>query len=60
MPYQSPHVCPKCHSGEVTRVPRDRVLDRMAGLFGWRVYRCRNCRYRFYDRPSMQDAERAG
>jgi predicted RNA-binding Zn-ribbon protein involved in translation (DUF1610 family) len=46
------HVCPKCGSGEVDRAPRVRTLDRLARLFGRRVYRCRECRRRFYDRPT--------
>jgi predicted nucleic-acid-binding Zn-ribbon protein len=50
------HICPKCRSDEIARVPRNRVVERMAGLLGWRVYICRECRYRFYDRPSQRKA----
>ena len=50
------HVCPRCRSDEIARVPRNRVVERMAGLLGWRVYICRECRYRFYDRPSQRKA----
>jgi hypothetical protein len=46
-----PHVCPKCRSDEIARIPRSRLREKIAGLLGWRVYRCRECRYRFYDRP---------
>jgi hypothetical protein len=45
------HICPFCFSGEIERVPRHHVLDRMALLLGWRVYRCVECGSRFYDRP---------
>jgi len=50
MAYPS-HVCPKCRSDEIARIPRSRLREKIAGLLGWRVYRCRECRYRFYDRP---------
>jgi hypothetical protein len=45
------HTCPICSAGDIERVPRDGVVDHVARLLGWRVYRCRECRSRFYDRP---------
>jgi hypothetical protein len=45
------HICPTCFSDAIERVPKHHVLDRMARLLGWRVYRCRECGSRFYDRP---------
>ncbi|HXH83516.1 MAG TPA: hypothetical protein VNN07_11370 [Candidatus Tectomicrobia bacterium] len=45
------HICPRCSSRDITRVPRRRVLDRMVRLLGWGVYRCYRCGRRFYDRP---------
>jgi hypothetical protein len=52
----SRHICPACFSSDVDRVPRRRVLDSMARLLGWRVYRCRDCGTRFYDRPLQHKA----
>lgn len=45
------HACPQCGSREIERVPRRGVLDRLVRLVGRRVYLCRACRCRFYDRP---------
>jgi hypothetical protein len=41
------HICPKCFSDDVERVPRECAADHMKGLFGWRVYHCRDCGVRF-------------
>jgi DNA-directed RNA polymerase subunit RPC12/RpoP len=46
------HVCPKCSSDEITRVPRRFLRDYLQRLLGRRVYRCVDCGTRFYDRPS--------
>jgi len=35
-------------------VPKRGIRDWIAGLFGWRPYRCHECRHTFYDRPSAQ------
>jgi predicted Zn-ribbon and HTH transcriptional regulator len=53
------HRCPQCASDDVERVRRDRTLDRLASLLGWRVYRCITCGTRFYDRPVHRRAYRA-
>ena len=45
------HTCPQCTSDDVKRVRRDRALDRLVSLLGWRAYGCRACGRRFYDRP---------
>jgi predicted Zn-ribbon and HTH transcriptional regulator len=45
------HICPKCFSDDIERVPRQHTADHMKGLFGWRVYHCRDCGARFHDRP---------
>jgi len=50
------HICPTCSSDDIERVPRARVMDRMRRVFGWRVYRCRDCGSRFYDRQSARKA----
>jgi hypothetical protein len=53
MPSDEPeHLCPECFSDDVVRVPRRGLRDRLARLFGRRVYRCEECGRRFYDRPS--------
>ena len=58
---QPPHVCPGCGSGDIERVRRRSVLDRLVRVFcGWRVYRCFDCRRRFYDRPSSRSRPAAG
>jgi len=54
-----PHLCPKCRSDDIARIPRSRLREKMIGFFGWRVYRCGECRYRFYDRPSRGTAPRS-
>ena len=52
-PYSAPaHICPDCGSAEIDRVRRKSLLDYFVRIFGWRVYRCYNCRRRFYDPPS--------
>ena len=48
------HVCPACSSDDVARVPRAGVMDDVARLLGWRVYRCLACGRRFYDRPTSR------
>ena len=53
---QAPHACPKCRGHDIERVPKKRVLDRMARVLGLRVYRCRDCGTRFYDRPAERQA----
>jgi DNA-directed RNA polymerase subunit RPC12/RpoP len=46
------HVCPKCQSKAITRVPREDVLQRLVLMFRRkRIYRCLECNHRFYDRP---------
>lgn len=53
----APHTCPKCHSTEIERVPRHRLLDRMVvAVLPWGVYRCRDCGARFYDRRAQRRA----
>jgi hypothetical protein len=49
---QPTHVCPKCSSDVVSRVPRRALWDHLSRLLGWRVYLCSECGTRFYDRPS--------
>jgi hypothetical protein len=46
------HICPKCFSDDIERIPRRRTLDRVKGIFGWRVYQCCECGTRFYDHPT--------
>jgi predicted Zn-ribbon and HTH transcriptional regulator len=50
------HICPKCFSDDIERVPREDTVDHVRGLFGWRVYRCRDCGARFHDRPVERTA----
>ncbi len=46
------HVCPKCQSREIDRVPRQDVLERFILMLRRKQrYRCLDCDYRFYDRP---------
>ena len=49
------HVCPKCFSDDIERVPKRRALDRVVRVLGWHVYHCLECGTRFYDRRA--DAE---
>lgn len=51
------HECPSCSATQIERVPRRTVLDDMARLLGWRVYRCLECGTRFYDRPLYRKVE---
>ena len=45
------HVCPKCQSRAVTRIPRQDFLERLVlKLRRQRLYRCLHCNYRFHDR----------
>ena len=46
----SQHMCPACLSDYIERTPRHGVLDHLARFVRWRVYRCRDCKARFYDR----------
>jgi len=50
------HICPQCFSDDIERVPRQHAVDHMKGLFGWRVYHCRDCGARFHDRPAERKA----
>jgi DNA-directed RNA polymerase subunit RPC12/RpoP len=45
------HACPYCRSAAIARVRRHRITDYIARVLRWRVYRCRDCGTRFYDRP---------
>ena len=36
--YPPRHICPKCDSDSIERVPARRTLDRLTRLFGWRLY----------------------
>jgi hypothetical protein len=54
--YPPRHICPKCDSDSIERVPPRRTLDRLTRLFGWRVYHCRKCGARFYDHPAERKA----
>jgi hypothetical protein len=45
------HTCPICLSDHIERTPRHGILDHLARLLRWRVYRCRDCETRFYDLP---------
>jgi len=46
------HVCPKCQSKAIDRAPRQDLLERLIPMLRRkRLYRCRDCDYRFYDRP---------
>ena len=46
------HVCPKCQSKEIDRVPRQDILERLILMLRRkRLYRCRDCDYRFHDHP---------
>jgi DNA-directed RNA polymerase subunit RPC12/RpoP len=45
------HVCPRCGSLKIERIPREKVVDRLLTLVQRRVYRCWICWHRFYDRP---------
>ena len=47
------HVCPKCQSKvAIDRAPRQDLLERLIPMLRRkRRYRCRDCDYRFYDRP---------
>ncbi len=46
------HVCPKCQSKAIDRAPRQDILERLIVILRRkRRYRCRDCDYRFYDRP---------
>jgi len=46
------HICPDCGSGNIDRTRRTKKVDYLVRFFGWRVYRCHDCRRRFYDIPS--------
>jgi hypothetical protein len=50
------HICPECSSKNIERVHRHDFRDRLKGIFGWRLYRCRRCRALFYDRPLERKA----
>jgi uncharacterized Zn finger protein len=50
------HICPKCSSEEIQRIPRKHVVDHLARAMGWHVYRCLECGGRFYDRPAQPKA----
>jgi hypothetical protein len=45
------HLCPRCFSDDIERLRAHGIVDRMARILGWRVYRCLECGHRFYDRP---------
>jgi len=46
------HVCPKCQSKEIDRVARQDILERLILMLRRkRLYRCRDCDYRFNDHP---------
>jgi hypothetical protein len=45
------HVCPKCQSREIDRLPLDMVERLILFLRRKRLYRCRECDHRFRDRP---------
>jgi DNA-directed RNA polymerase subunit RPC12/RpoP len=50
-----PHKCPYCSSDDIERVRRHgRVIDRLTGVFGLRLYHCLHCNRRFYDVPSKK------
>jgi len=47
------HTCPRCGSRAIERHPPRSVWLRLAiRLTGRRVYQCRDCGRRFYNRPS--------
>ena len=48
------HTCPSCSSNEIARIPRQRTMDYVKHLLGWQLYHCRECRARFYDRPTWR------
>jgi ribosomal protein L37AE/L43A len=54
--YPPDHICPKCDSFDIMRVPPRRPMDRVRRLFGLRVYQCRKCGARFYDQPADRKA----
>jgi uncharacterized Zn finger protein len=50
------HVCPACSSDYRQRVPAAGILQRIARMFGWHLYRCMDCGHRFWDRPTRRKA----
>lgn len=54
--YEAAHTCPICLSQYIERASRRGVLDHMARLLRWRVYRCQECEARFYDVPLHRKA----
>jgi len=50
------HTCPKCSSTDILRIPRQGVMERLARLLGWNVYRCADCGTVFYDRHLKRTA----
>ncbi len=49
------HTCPKCGSKIIDRVKREDLLERLLLMLRRKhVYRCRDCDYRFYDRPQTK------
>ena len=49
------HRCPHCASDDIERV-HGRSWDWIPRAFGFRVYHCRQCGRRFYNRPSQREA----
>jgi DNA-directed RNA polymerase subunit RPC12/RpoP len=46
------HVCPKCQSKAIDRVPRQDILERLIlRVRRRRLYRCLDCDHHFHDRP---------
>jgi hypothetical protein len=43
-------VCPKCKTDSAQRSHRAGLMERLAGMVGYRPYRCQKCKHRFSSR----------
>jgi hypothetical protein len=50
------HLCPECASDYRERVHSEGMMEQIARLLGWNVYRCLECGHHFYDRPIRRAA----
>jgi hypothetical protein len=50
--------CPECGSGYRIRVYPHGLVEHIARIFGWHVYRCLECGHYYRDRPSPYDHHR--
>lgn len=46
--HEAPPTCPRCHRGDVRRSHSRGPLDALARVLGFRPFRCRACRTRYF------------